>query len=103
MRVLYNKLQIRAIYQEPKVTTSNPKHKKYPYLLRDIDVNRVNQVWSTDITYIRLKNGFVYLSAIIDWYSRFVLNWTLHVDMEAISCVELLQDTIDLYGANCKI
>jgi putative transposase len=102
MRVLYNKLQIRAIYQEPKVTTSNPKHKKYPYLLRDIDVNRVNQVWSTDITYIRLKNGFVYLSAIIDWYSRFVLNWTLHVDMEAISCVELLQDTIDLYG-KCEI
>lgn len=102
MRNLYNKLQIRAIYQEPKVTACNPEHKKYPYLLRSLEVNKVNQVWSTDITYIPLKRGFVYLSAIIDWYSRYVLSWSLHIDMEAINCVELLKDTISEYGI-CEI
>jgi putative transposase len=102
MRNLYNKLQIRAIYQEPKVTAHNPEHKKYPYLLRSLEVNKVNQVWSTDITYIPLKRGFVYLSAIIDWYSRYVLSWSLHIDMEAINCVELLKDTISEYGI-CEI
>lgn len=64
MRNLYNRLQIRAIYQEPKTTISNPMHKKYPYLLRDVEIVRVNQVWSTDITYIPMKKGFIYLSAI---------------------------------------
>ena len=58
MRNLYNKLQIRAIYQEPKTTITNPAHKKYPYLLRNMEINAINQVWSTDITYIPLKHGF---------------------------------------------
>ena len=102
MRNLYNKLQIRAIYQEPKVTVSNPTHKKYPYLLRGLEVNAVNQVWSTDITYIPLKRGFVYLSAIIDWYSRYVLSWSLNIDMEAIHCVDLLSSTFEQYGT-CEI
>lgn len=102
MRTLYNKLQIRAIYQEPRVTISNPAHKKYPYLLKGVDITRINQVWSTDITYIPINNGFAYLSAIIDWYSRYVLSWALHIDMEAINCVELLNDTINQYGT-CEI
>jgi Transposase and inactivated derivatives len=97
MRTLYNKLQIRAIYQEPKTTVSNPAHKKYPYLLRDVEIMGVNHVWSTDITYVPINNGFVYLSAIIDWYSRYVLSWALHIDMEAINCVELLVSTLEQY------
>ncbi len=100
MRNLYNKLQIRAIYQEPKTTVANPAHKKYPYLLRNMEITAINQVWSTDITYIPLKHGFAYLSAIIDWYSRYVLGWSLDIDMEAINCVNLLADTITKY--NCK-
>jgi len=102
MRCIYNKLQIRAIYQEPKTTMSNPEHKKYPYLLRNLDINAVNQVWSTDITFVPLKQGFVYLSAIIDWYSRYVLSWSLDIDMEAIHCVDLLSDTINRYK-KCEI
>ena len=102
MRNLYNRLQIRAIYQEPKTTISNPMHKKYPYLLRDVEIVRVNQVWSTDITYIPMKKGFIYLSAIIDWYSRYVLSWTLEIDMDAIHCVDLLSSTLEQYG-KCDI
>ena len=102
MRSIYKLLQIRAIYQEPRTTIINSEHKKYPYLLRDVAITHVNQVWSTDITFIRLNKGFVYLSAIIDWYSRYVLNWLLHIDMEAINCVELLTNTISGY-AKCEI
>ena len=75
IRMLMRKMAISAIY--PKKDTSIPHlaHKKYPYLLRGVQVNRVNQFWSTDITYIRLNGGFVYLCAVIDWYSRTVLSW----------------------------
>ncbi len=97
MRTLYDHLQIRAIYQEPKHTVANNAHKKYPYLLKDVVISQTNQVWSTDITYIPFRNGFVYLSAIIDWYSRYVLGWSLDIDMEAGNCVELLQDTLNRY------
>ena len=102
MRWVYKTLQIRAIYQEPKTTVCNPAHKKYPYLLRDVAITHVNQVWSTDITYVRLNKGFVYLSAIIDWHSRYVLSWRLHIDMEASNCVELLSDTLSMYN-HCEI
>ena len=102
MRTIYKMLQIRAIYQEPKTTVSNPEHKKYPYLLRNTPITHINQVWSTDITYIRLEKGFVYLSAIIDWFSRYVLGWSLDISMEAYHCVDLLQDTINKYGT-CEI
>lgn len=102
MRLLYNKLRIRAIYQEPRLIQIDKENKVYPYLLNNIEINRVNQVWSTDITYIPLKNGFIYLSAIIDWFSRYILNWSLHIDMEAINCKELLQDTINMFG-KCDI
>ena len=84
--------------KSPKGTVTNSAHKKYPYLLKGLDITHVNQVWSTDITYIPYKNGFVYLSAIIDWFSRYVLAWSLDIDMEASNCVELLQSVIDQYG-----
>jgi len=97
MRSLYDKLRIRAIYQEPKTTISNKEHKKYPYLLNNVTINAINQVWSTDITYIPLKRGFIYLSAIIDWHSRYVLDWSLDTDMEAVNCVDLLSETLQKY------
>ena len=86
---------------EPASNTSqrHPEHKIYPYLLRGRAITRPNQVWSTDITYIRLPRGFVNLVAKIDWYSRKVLSGRLSNTMEAAFCVDSLQDTLSLYGA----
>jgi len=82
---------IEALYPKPKLSQPGEGHKIYPYLLKDIEVTRVNQVWSTDITYIRMAGGFVYLVAVMDWYSRFVLSWSLSVTMEVDFCIEALK------------
>ena len=82
----------------PNTSRRHPQHKVYPYLLRGLDITRPNQVWSTDITYIRLEHGFVYLMAIIDWYSRKVLGWRISNTLDAGFCVECLEETIKLYG-----
>lgn len=82
----------------PNTSKPHPQHKIYPYLLRGVDIIRPNQVWSTDITYIRLPRGFVYLVAIIDWYSRKVLSWRLSNTMDAGFCVDCLQEAITAYG-----
>lgn len=82
----------------PNTSKAHPQHKVYPYLLRGLDIVRPNQVWSTDITYIRLPRGFVYLVAIIDWYSRKVLSWRLSNSMDASFCVDCLQAAITHYG-----
>ena len=82
----------------PNSSRPHPEHKVYPYLLRGVPVERPNQVWSTDITYIRLARGFVYLVAIIDWYSRRVLSWRISNSMEAVFCVDCLEDAIRVYG-----
>jgi putative transposase len=82
---------IEAIYPKPKLSQPGEGHKIYPYLLEGVEVNRVNQVWSTDITYIRMAHGFVYLAAVMDWYSRFVLSWALSVSMEQPFCIEALE------------
>ena len=87
---LYDLLGIRAIYPGPKLSLGAKEHKVYPYLLKDICISAPNQVWSTDLTYIRLKQGFVYLMAIIDWYSRYVVDWSLSTTLEADFCVETL-------------
>jgi putative transposase len=76
----------------------HPEHKVYPYLLRGAPIVRVNQVWSTDITYIRLAHGFVYLVAVIDWYSRKVLSWRISNSMEAVFCVDCLEDALRAHG-----
>ena len=76
----------------------NQAHKVYPYLLRGLKIERVNQVWSMDITYIRLKQGFVYLCAIIDWHSRYVLSWRLSITLQSDFCIESLQEAIATYG-----
>ena len=82
----------------PNTSRPHPEHKIYPFLLRGVPVVRPNQVWSTDITYIRLAHGFVYLVAIIDWYSRKVLSWRISNSMEAIFCVDCLEDALRSHG-----
>jgi len=80
-----------AIYPKPNTSIKHPQHKIYPYLLNGVEVNRVNQVWSTDITYIPMAHGFLYLVAVIDWYSRYVLSWTLSNTLHTPFCVEALE------------
>ena len=82
----------------PNTSSAHPQHKVYPYLLRGVPVVRVNQVWSIDITYIRLASGFAYLVAIIDWYSRKVLSWRISNTMEAVFCVDCLEDALREHG-----
>jgi putative transposase len=89
---------ISAIYPKKNLSMANKSHKKYPYLLRGVTINRVNQVWSTDITYIKLKRGFVYLTAIIDWYSRYVLSWRISNTIDRRFCIEALNEALDKYG-----
>lgn len=84
-------LGIEAVYPKPKLSRPGEGHRIYPYLLRGMEVNRVNQVWSTDITYIRMEHGFVYLVAVMDWFSRYVLSWRLSLTMEIDFCVEALR------------
>lgn len=82
----------------PNTSKGHPEHKVYPYLLRGVQIVRVNQVWSTDITYIRLAHGFVYLVAVIDWYSRKVLSWRISNSMDAVFCVDCLEDALRAHG-----
>ncbi len=82
----------------PSENPPNATHRKYPYLLRGVKVTHVNQVWSTDITYIRLKHGFVYLTAIIDWYSRRILAWRLSNSLSSDFCVDVLLEAVGKYG-----
>ncbi len=91
-------LGIEAIYPKRNLSLPNRAHKKYPYLLQGVTVNRPNQVWSIDITYIRLKRGFVYLVAIIDWHSRYVLSWKLSTTLDRRFCVEALNEAIAKHG-----
>ena len=96
VRRLMKVMGIEAIYPKKNLSMQNSQHKKYPYLLSGVDICRVNQVWSTDITYIRLKQGFIYLCAVIDWYSRYVLSWKLSNTMETTFCLEALVDALKL-------
>lgn len=82
---------LEAVFPKPKLSKPGEGHRVYPYLLAGVEVERVNQVWSTDITYIRMAQGFVYLAAVMDWHSRFVLSWSLSVTMEMDFCVEALK------------
>ena len=84
-------LGLEAVYPKPKLSQPGEGHRIYPYLLRGTTVERVNQVWSTDITYIRMAQGFLYLVAVMDWFSRFVLSWSLSLTMEVEFCIEALQ------------
>jgi putative transposase len=85
---------IEAVYPKPKLSQPGAGHKIYPYLLGGLEVRRVNQVWSTDITYIRMAQGFVYLVAVMDWFSRYVLSWSLSLTMEIDFCIEALKGAL---------
>ncbi len=88
VRRLMRLMGIEAIYQKPNTSRKHPSHKIYPYLLRDLTIDRANQVWCADITYIPMAHGFVYLVAVMDWYSRRVLAWRISIGMETDFCVE---------------
>jgi len=95
---LMREMGLAGMAPGPNTSRKHPEHKVYPYLLRGVPIVRPNQVWSTDITYIRLAHGFVYLVAIIDWYSRRVLSWRISNSMEAVFCVDGLEDALRLHG-----
>lgn len=95
IRSLMRKMGIQAIYPKPRTTFPNSQHKKHPYLLKGLTINRPNHVWSTDITYIRLQKGFIYLVAIMDWYSRYVLGFRISITLEDEFCVEVLEECLE--------
>jgi putative transposase len=95
---LMKKMGIEALYKKPNTSRRHPAHPIYPYLLRGMTIERPNQVWATDITYIPMKRGFVYLCAIMDWASRRVLSWRLSNTLTPDFCVEALQEAIDRHG-----
>ena len=95
---LMKRMGIEAIYRRPNTSKPAPGHKIYPYLLRGLKVDHPNQVWAMDITYIPMARGFVYLAAVVDWFSRRVLAWRLSITMEADFCVEALEEALAKYG-----
>ena len=95
VRTLMKRMGIEAIYPKPKLSKSHPAHKIYPYLLRGRKIDRVNQVWSTDITYVRMKNGFMYLTAVIDWFSRYLLSWKISNTLDGIFCREVVLEALE--------
>lgn len=98
VRRLMRFMGLEAIYKKPNTSKSHPENAIYPYLLRDMNIARPNQVWCSDITYIPMQKGFLYLVAIMDWATRKVLSWRLSNTLHADFCVEALQEAIDKYG-----
>lgn len=94
----YRIMAIEAIYPKINLSKRNQAHKIYPYLLRGVKITKVNMVWSTDITYIRMAHGFVYLVAIIDWFSRYILSWRVSINLENDFCIEALEEAIEKHG-----
>ena len=95
---LMKRMGIEAVYRRPNTSKPAPGHKIYPYLLRDLPVTRPDQVWAMDITYVPMARGFVYLAAVIDWFSRRVLAWRLSITLEAAFCVEALEEALARHG-----
>jgi putative transposase len=101
---LMRRMGIEALYRRPRTTKAEPGHKIYPYLLRDMEITRPNQVWAMDITYIPMARGFVYLAVVLDWFSRRVLSWRVSIvlgldpRMEAAFCIETLEDALARHG-----
>lgn len=95
---LMNRMGITALYRRPNTSRPAPGHKVYPYLLRNLAVTRPNQVWAMDITYIPMARGFVYLAAVVDWFSRRVLAWRVSISMEADFCIEAVTEALSRHG-----
>jgi putative transposase len=96
IRRLMRVMGIEAIYPKPNLSKASTEHKKYPYLLKNMKIDHPDQVWSTDITYIRMKHGFIYLTAIIDWYSRYVLSYEVSTTLDTGFCVEALKKALNI-------
>lgn len=92
---LMNLMGLEAIYPKPRLSLGTKEHRKYPYLLKGVKISEPNHVWSTDITYIRLRQGFVYLVAILDWFSRYVLSWQVSSTLETDFCLHALNKALD--------
>lgn len=98
VRRLMRVMALEAIYQKPNTSRKHPDHKVYPYLLRNLTIDRPNQVWCADITYIPMAKGFAYLIAVMDWFSRRILAWRVSITLEADFCVEALRDAMHRFG-----
>ena len=95
---LMRKMSIQALYPKPSLSKVNKQHKIYPYLLRNLKIDRPNQVWASDVTYIPMDKGFVYLTVIMDWYSRKILSWRLSNSLDSSFCVDALEQALYRYG-----
>ena len=98
IRRLMRQMGLQAVFQRPRTSIPHPEHRVYPYLLRGLQIDKPNQVWCADITYIPLQRGYLYLVAIMDWYSRKVLSWRLSNTLEADFCVDALEQALNEYG-----
>jgi putative transposase len=95
---LMKRMGIEALYRKPNTSKPAPGHQIYPYLLRKLPITRPNQVWAMDITYIPMARGFVYLAAVVDWFSRRVLAWRVSITLEAAFCIEAVEEALAHYG-----
>src|SRR6187551_267376 len=95
---LMARMGLAPIYQRPRTTVPHPEHRIYPYLLRDLTIDRANQVWCTDITYIPMRRGFLYLVAVMDWWTRKVLSWRVSNTMDVGFCIEALEEALAHHG-----
>jgi len=95
---MMKRMGIEALYRKPRTTKPHPGHQVYPYLLRSLPVTRANQVWAMDITYLPMARGFVYLAAVVDWYSRRVLTWKVSTTMDVHFCLEAVEEAMANYG-----
>ena len=95
---LMRRMGVEALYRRPNTSKPAPGHKIYPYLLRNLVIDRPNQVWAMDITYIPMAHGFVYLAAVLDWFSRRVLAWRLSITLETEFCLEAVQEALARHG-----
>jgi putative transposase len=98
VRTLMRRMGIEALYRRPRTSKPAPGHKVYPYLLRDLAIERPNQVWATDITYIPMARGFVYLVVVLDWFSRRALSWRVSITLETDFCIEAVEEALARHG-----
>ena len=93
---LMRQMGLYAIYPKPRLSTGKDEHKRYPYLLRDLKIEHPNHVWCADITYVKMNQGYVYLMAIMDWYSRYVVSWAVSITLDVGFCIEALDKAKDV-------
>ena len=98
VRTLMQRMGIEAVYRRPRTSNPAPGHKIFPYLLRGVTIDRANQVWASDITYIPMARGFLYLAAVMDWFARRILAWRLSITLGVEFCIDAVDEALRLYG-----